>query len=76
MNSIQMRVHGFLESNKTLRNAFEGQKHFKKLLVFPNFIEIFYCCMTKLRNKKYETSWPYLFRKTVLIWDNLILRNF
>ena len=38
MNNKQVLVYGILES------------HFKKLIKFQKFIEIFHCCMDRLRN--------------------------
>ena len=38
--------------NKRFKKHFCGHIHFKKLVKFWKFIEIFHCFMTKLRNKK------------------------
>ena len=51
MNNTQVLFYGMLESTNDLEH-FYGTHSFKKLIEFRNFIEIFYCCMTRLRNKK------------------------
>ena len=43
-----------------------AQVNFKELLKFPNFIEIFYCCKSRLKSKKWDVSWPYLFTRTTV----------
>ena len=40
------------ESTNDLRSIFVGHIHFKKLIKFQKFSEIFHCCITRLRNKK------------------------
>ena len=52
MNNKQVRVYGVVESTNDLRSIFMGHIHFKKLMKFRKYIEIFHCCMTRLRNKK------------------------
>ena len=52
----------FLASYFFVRTALRqimGQVNFKKLLKLPNFIDIFHCCMTRLREKKEDVSWAY-----------------
>lgn len=76
MSSIQMLVYGFLESKKCSKNISTGHKFFKKFLKFQNFIEIFHCCLTRLRNKKYDVSWSYLFTTATLRNENMRQTNF
>ena len=52
MNNKQVLVYGALESTNDLRSVFVGHIYFKKLMKFQKFIEIFRCCMTRLRNTK------------------------
>ena len=52
MNNKQVLVYGVLESTNDLRNVFVVNIHFKKLVKFRKFINIFQGCMTRLRNKK------------------------
>ena len=52
MNNKQVLVYGVLEPRNDLRNFSMGRIHFKKLLKYQKSIEIFRCCMTRLRNKK------------------------
>ena len=53
-----------------------GQVNFKKLLIFPNFIEIFHCCITRLMSKKKNVSWPYLLIRITLRKKNMEKPNF
>ena len=48
----QVLVYRLLESTKDLRSISVGHIQFKKLKNFPKFIEIYYCCLKRLRNKK------------------------
>ena len=52
MNNKQVRVYGVLESTNDLRSTLMGHIHFKKLMKFRKYIEIFHSCMARLRNKK------------------------
>ena len=52
MNNKQVLVYGLLELKNDLRSIFVGQIHFKKLMKFRKYVEIFYCWLTRLRNKK------------------------
>ena len=52
MNNKPVLVYGVLGSTNDLRSVLVGQIHFKKLIKFRKFIEIFHYCMTKLRKKK------------------------
>ena len=46
MNNKQVIVDGVLESTNDLRSVFVGHNHFKKLMKFWKFIEIFHWRMT------------------------------
>ena len=50
MSNKQVLVYGVLDSTNYLRSVFVGHIHFKKLIKFQKFTEIFYCCMTRLRS--------------------------
>ena len=50
MSNKQVLVYGVLESTNDLRSVFVGHIHFKKIMKFRKFIEIFHCCMTSLSN--------------------------
>ena len=52
MYNKQVLVYGKLESTNDLRSVFVGHIHFIKLMKLRKCIEIFHCCMTRLRNKK------------------------
>ena len=52
MNKKQVLVYGLLESTNGLRSIFVENIHFKKLMIFQKFIELFHCCMTRLKNEK------------------------
>ena len=52
MNNKQVLFYGVIESTNDLRSIFVGHIHFKKLMKLRKFIEIFHCCLTRLRNKK------------------------
>ena len=68
MNNKQVLVYGMLETTNDLRSIFVGHILFKKLMKFRKFIEIFHCCLNRLRNKK----WFLLF---ILLNKNLIMEN-
>ena len=70
MDNKQVLVDGVLETTNDLRSLFVGHIHFKKLMKFRKFIEIFHCCMTRHRNKKY------LLIRTTLRKENIRQRNF
>ena len=42
--------YSFMDND--LKSIFVGHIHFKKLMKFQKFIEIFHCCLSRLRNKK------------------------
>ena len=50
MSNKQVLVNGVLESINDLRSVFVGHSHFKKVIKFGKFVEIFHCCMTRLTN--------------------------
>ena len=52
INNKQVLACGVLESTNDLRSVFVGHIDIKKRMKFRKFIEIFHCCMTRLRNKK------------------------
>ena len=52
MKNKQVLVYGLLQSINDLRSNFVGHIHFKKLMKFLKFIEIFHCCWTRFRKKK------------------------
>ena len=52
MNNEQLLTFELLESTNDLRGILVGHIHFKKLMKFREFIEIFHGCLTRLRNKK------------------------
>ena len=52
MNNKQVIVYGLLECTNDLKSIFLGHIHFKKLMKFQKVIEMFHCCLTRLRNKK------------------------
>ena len=52
MNNKQVIVYGVLKSTNNLRSIYVRHIHFKKLMKFQKFIEIFHCCLNRLRNKK------------------------
>ena len=54
MNNKQVLTNGVLESTNDLRSVFVGHIHFKKLIKFRKFIEIFHFCMNRLKNKKQD----------------------
>ena len=54
MNNKQVLVYGVLESSNDLRKVFVGYVHFKKLMKFRQFIEIFHCWMTRPSYKKQD----------------------
>ena len=76
MSSKQVLVYGLLESTNDLRSIFVGHVHFKKLMRFRKFIEIFHCCMTRLRNKRYGFCKSYLLIRTTLRKENMGQHNF
>ena len=49
MSNKKVLIYGVLESKNDLRNIFFGTHYFKKLMKSRKFIEIFYCCMNRLR---------------------------
>ena len=52
VNNKHVLIYGVLESTNDLRIVFVGHICFKKFLKSRKFIEIFHCCMARLRNKK------------------------
>ena len=66
----------FLSQKKVQKNISTGHKFFKKFLKFQNFIEIFHCCLTRLKNKKYDLSSSYLFTTATLRNENMRQTNF
>ena len=48
----EQQTSTLLESINDLKNVFVGHIHFKKLMKFRKFLEIFHCCMTRLRKEK------------------------
>ena len=48
MNNKQVFAYGLLLSTNDLRSIFVGHIHFKKLMKFRKFIEIFHCRLTRL----------------------------
>ena len=45
MSNKLVLVYGMLESTNDLKSVFVGHIHFKKLMKFQKFIEIFHCCI-------------------------------
>ena len=52
MNNKQVLAYAVLEPTNDLRDTYVEHIHFKKLMKFQKFIEIFHCYLTKLTNKK------------------------
>ena len=52
MNNEKLLTYELLESTNDLRGILVGHIHFKRLMKFREFIEIFHGCLTRLRNKK------------------------
>ena len=48
INNKQVLAYGLLESTNDLRGIFAGHIHFKKLMKFRKFTEIFHCCLIRL----------------------------
>ena len=53
MNNKQVLIYGVLESTIDLRSIFVGHINFKKL-EFRKLIEMFHCCMTRLRKSNLD----------------------
>ena len=66
MRNKQVLVYGMLESTKDLRNVFVGHIHFKKTMKFRKFIEIFHCCMTRLRDTNLGVFIQCQYTRTIL----------
>ena len=49
MSNKQVIVYGVSQTTNDLRSVFVGHIHFKKLMKFRKFIEIFHFCMTRLK---------------------------
>ena len=47
INKKQVLVYGLLESTNDLRIIFVGHIHFKKLMIFQRFIEMFHCFISQ-----------------------------
>ena len=60
-----------LESRNDLRSVFVGHIHFKKLTKFRKFIEIFHCCMTRLRNTNLGVFIQCQYTRTILRNKNM-----
>ena len=71
MNNKQVLVYGLLESTNDLRSIFVGHIHFKKLMKFRKFIEIFHCWMTRLRNISLGFFIPCQYTRTILRNKNM-----
>ena len=57
----QVLVYGLLDLTNDLKIIFVGHIHFEKLMKFRKFIEIFRCCMNRIRSKKYKFSFNYIY---------------
>ena len=65
MNNKQILVYVALESKNDSRSIFVGRIHFKKLMKFRKFIEIFHCCMKEMGRRNFKKSFEfYNFRET------------
>ena len=71
MSNKQVLVYGVLESTNNLRSVFEGHIYFKKLMKFRKFIEIFHCCMTRLRNTNLGVFIQCQYTRTILRNKNM-----
>ena len=71
MSNKQILVYGVLESTNDLRSVFVGHIHFKKLMKFRKFIEIFHCCMTRLRNTNLGVFIQCQYTRTILRNKNM-----
>ena len=71
MMNKQVLVYGLLESTNDLRSIFVGHIHFKKITKFQNFIEIFYCGMTRLRNTNLGVFIQCQYTRTILRNKNM-----
>ena len=71
MNNKQVLTNGVLESTNDLRSVFVGHIHFKKLMKFQKFIEIFYSRMTRLRNTNLGIFIQYQYTRTILRKKNM-----
>ena len=71
MNNKQVPVYRLLGSTNDLRSIFVGHIYFKKLMIFRKFIEIFRCCITRLKNKKYVFFQSYLLIRTTVRKKNM-----
>ena len=67
----QVLVHRVLESTNDLRSVFVGNIHFKKLMKFRKFIEIFHCCITSFRNTNVDGFIQYQVLRTILREKNM-----
>ena len=76
MSNKQVLVYGLLESTNDLRSIFVRHILFKKLLKFRKFLEIFHCCLTRLRNKKKSFFQSCLLIRTTSRKENTGQRNF
>ena len=53
MKNKEVLVYGMLETTNDLQSIFVGHMLFKKVMKFRKFIEIFHCCLTRFRSKKW-----------------------
>ena len=71
MSNKQVLVYGVSESTNDLRSAFVRHIHFKKLMKLRKFIEIFHCCMTRLRNTNFGVFKQCQYTRTILRNKNM-----
>ena len=71
MSNKQVLVNWFLESTNDLRSVFVGHIHFKKLMKFRKFIEIFHCCMTRIKNTNLGVFIQCQYTRTILRNKNM-----
>ena len=71
MNNKQILVYVALESKNDSRSIFVGRIHFKKLMKFRKFIEIFHCCMKEMGRRNFKKSFEILqFQGNILLWHD------
>ena len=63
-------------STNDLRSIFVGHIHFKKLMKFRKFIQMFHCWLTRLRNKKLGFFYSYLMIRNTIRKENMGQRSF
>ena len=71
MSNKQALVYGVLESANDLRSVFVRHSHFKKPTKFRKFIELFHCCMTRLRNTNMGVFMQCQYTRTILRNKNM-----